>query len=206
MTTLAAFQGNGWAVIGCDSRASDEGGRVMDLATPKVIENNGYLIAVSGASRGGNISQFGWTPPLPPKSTDLDVLDRFMTKRFIPALRKAFIAAGYDAKDDGDAAWQDSNLLVIFNGVIYPIFNDYSWDREVRNIYYGGSGGDVALGAMVAYGIQDMKDNPKAAEEVIRKSVEHACSWDAYTNGPVITRVQRGKAPAKSKTKKEKTA
>ena len=48
MTTLAAFQGNGWAVIGCDSRASDEGGRVMDLATPKVVENNGYLIAEIG--------------------------------------------------------------------------------------------------------------------------------------------------------------
>ena len=51
----------------------------MDLATPKVIENEEYLIAVAGSSRGGNLLQFGWKPPTAPKSNDVDVLDRFMT-------------------------------------------------------------------------------------------------------------------------------
>jgi len=193
MTTLAAFQGDGWAVIGCDSRASDEGGRPMDLATPKVIENSGYLIAVSGSSRGGNISQFGWTPPVPPKNAKIDALDKFMTRTFIPSLRKAFIDAGYDAKDDGDAAFQDSNLLVIVRGVIYPIFNDYSWDREVRNVYYGGSGGDVALGAMVALGIEKLTNSPEKAEKVVAKAVAHACDWDIYSKPPIITRIQYGR-------------
>ncbi len=55
MTTLAAIQGDGWAVIGCDSRSSDESGRPMNLATHKIIENNGILIAGSGASRGSNL-------------------------------------------------------------------------------------------------------------------------------------------------------
>jgi len=193
MTTLAAFQGNGWAVIGCDSRASDESGRAMDLAAPKVIENCGYLIAVSGASRGGNISQFGWTPPKPPAVLDQDGLDKFMTKRFIPELRKAFISAGYDAKDEGEAAWQDSNLLVAVRGIIYPIFNDYSWDRDVRNVYYAGSGGDVALGAMVALGIEKLSEKPEQAEKVVRQAVVLACSWDVYTSAPVITMIQHGK-------------
>lgn len=193
MTTLAAFQGNGWAVIGCDSRASDEGGRAMDLATPKVVENGGYLIAVSGASRGGNISQFGWNPPTPPKTNNTDVLDKFMTKKFVPALRRIFVASGYDGKDDGDAAWHDSSFLVIVRGVIYPIFEDYSWDRERRNIYYGGSGGDVALGAMVALGVDKMGDKPKEAEKAINKAVEIACGWDVYTSGPVTTRIQYAK-------------
>jgi ATP-dependent protease HslVU (ClpYQ) peptidase subunit len=193
MTTLAAFQGNGWAVIACDSRASDEGGRPMDLATPKVMENSGYLIAVSGASRGGNISQFGWNPPQPPKQNSLAAMDKFMTRGFIPSLRKAFQDAGYDAKDDGDAAWQDSNLLVIARGIIYPIFNDYSWDRDVRNVYFGGSGGDVALGAMVAMGIEKLTNNPEKAEKVIHKAIEVACQWDIYTSGPIVTRIQYGK-------------
>jgi hypothetical protein len=182
MTTLAAFQGNGWAVVGCDSRASDESGRAMDLATPKVIENSGYLIAVSGASRGGNISQFGWTPPKPPATADQDSLDKFMTKRFIPDLRKAFISAGYD-----------SNFIVCVRGVIYPIFNDYSWDRDIRNVYFGGSGGDVALGAMVSMGIEKMRDKPAQAQKVIQKAVEIACAWDVYTSGPVMTKIQYGK-------------
>jgi ATP-dependent protease HslVU (ClpYQ) peptidase subunit len=190
MTTLAAYQGDGWAVIGADSRASDEDGRVMDLATPKIVKNGEYLIAVSGASRGGNIAQFGWTPPKAPKSTDPTVLDKFVTRKLIPSLRTAFIEAGYDAKDDGDAAWQDSNLLIIFNGVIYPIFNDYSWDREARNIYYSGSGGDVALGAMVALGIEKVK-TVEAAEKIVYKAVELAAKWDAYTNPPIIVHSQQ---------------
>lgn len=189
MTTLAAYQGDGWAVIGCDSRASDETGRVMDLASPKIIANGQYLIAVSGASRGGNIAQFGWTPPKAPRSVDPEVLDKFVTRKLIPSLRKAFISAGYDAKDDGEAAWQDSNLLIVFNGVIYPIFNDYSWDREIRNVYFGGSGGDVALGAMLGLGIEKAK-TAKDAEKIIQKAVEYATKWDAYSHGPVIVRTQ----------------
>jgi hypothetical protein len=84
MTTLVAIQGDGWSVIGCDSRASDEDGRYMELATSKIVNNNGVLIAVSGASRGGNITQFGWKPPKPGATVDLDT---FVNKKFIPSLR-----------------------------------------------------------------------------------------------------------------------
>jgi hypothetical protein len=158
----------------------------MELATSKIVNNNGVLIAVSGASRGGNITQFGWKPPKPRATEDLDV---FMTKKFIPSMRKAFIEAGYDAKDDGDAAWQDSNLLVSLCGVIYPIFNDYSWDREARDIYYAGSGGDVALGAMEALGYRKAT-SPEAVEKMMRKAIEIACSHDIYSGGKIHTHIQ----------------
>jgi ATP-dependent protease HslVU (ClpYQ) peptidase subunit len=186
MTTLVAIQGNGWTVIGADSRASDEGGRYMDLATPKIVDNNGVLIAVSGASRGGNITQFGWKPPKPRVNENLDL---FVTKRFIPEMREAFIKAGYDGKDDGDAAWQDSNLIVSIRGVLYPIFNDYSWDREARNVYYAGSGGDVALGALEALEYHKAK-TPEAAEKILRRAIEIACKHDIYSGGKIITHVQ----------------
>ena len=150
MTTLVAYQGEGFAVIGADSRATDEGGRLVNLANPKIVKNGDYLIAVSGASRGGNIAQQGWTPPKPPITRDASKMDIFMTRKFIPSLRKAFIDAGFDGKEDGEAAWQDAGFLVAVNGIIYPIFNDYCWDRDVRGIYYQGSGGDVALGALAA--------------------------------------------------------
>ncbi|MEI6569329.1 MAG: hypothetical protein WCR20_21795 [Verrucomicrobiota bacterium] len=187
MTTLVAIQGDGWSVIGCDSRASSEDGRYMDLATPKIVDNNGVLIAVSGASRGGNITQFGWKPPKPRVSENLDM---FVTKRFIPNMREAFIKAGYDAKDDGDAAGHDSNLIVSIRGVLYPIFEDYSWDREARNVYYAGSGGDVALGALEALDYSKAK-TPEAAEKVLRKAVEIACKHDIYSGGKIITHIQK---------------
>jgi ATP-dependent protease HslVU (ClpYQ) peptidase subunit len=186
MTTLAAIQGDGWAVIGCDSRASEEGGRYMDLATPKIVNNNGVLIAVSGASRGGNIAQFGWKPPKPHATENLDI---FMTKKFIPSLRKAFQDAGYEGKDDGAAAETDSDLIVVLNGVIYPIGSDYSWDREARNVYYSGSGGDIALGALEALNYQKIK-SPAQAEKVIYRAIEAAIKHDIYSGGEIITYVQ----------------
>ena len=112
-----------------------------------------------------------------------------MTKKFIPSMRKAFQEAGYDAKDDGDAAWQDSNLIVSVRGTLYPIFNDYSWDREARNIYYAGSGGDVALGALEALDYSKAK-TPQAAEKILRKAIEIACKHDIYSGGKISTHIQ----------------
>ena len=161
----------------------------MNLATPKIVSNGGYLIAVSGASRGGNIAQFGWLPPKPPKSNNLNVLDKFVTSKLIPSLRTAFQKAGYDAKDDGEAAWQDSNLLIIFNGVIYPIFNDYSWDRDIRGLYFAGSGGELACGALAALKLTPTA-TPEEAELALGKAVEAACEWNAFCSLPIIVRTQ----------------
>jgi len=189
MTTLVAFQGEDFAVVGCDSRATEDGGFFMDLATPKIVKNGDYLIAVSGASRGGNIAQFGWTPPKPPNSNNRVTLDKFMTKKVIPSLRRAFLDAGFDAKDDGEAAWMDSNLFIIFNGVVYPVFNDYSWDREIRNVYFAGSGGELACGALAALGVDE--DMPlELIEDHIRRSIEISCQWSAFSSPPVIIMTQ----------------
>ena len=189
MTTLAAIQGDGWSVIGCDSRSSDDSGRPIDMATPKIVENNGILIAGSGAGRGSNLLQYGWKAPRPGAGENLDL---FVTKKFIPAMRKLFIDAGYDMKEDGDAAAQDSDFIISIHGTIYPIFEDYSWDRDIRGIYYGGSGGDVALGVMEALHIDKAK-TPEQAEKIIRRAIEIACMWDIYTSAPIITKIQYAK-------------
>jgi len=175
MTTLAAIQGNGWAVIGCDSR---------------IIENNGILIAGSGAGRGSNLLQFGWKAPKP---TAAENLDKYITQKFIPAMRKLFIDAGYDMKEDGDAAEHDSSFLVIVRGIIYPIFEDYSWDRDSRGIYYSGSGGDIALGAMEAMEVDNPDITAKDAQVIIHKAISVACKWDIFTAEPIVIRTQYAK-------------
>jgi ATP-dependent protease HslVU (ClpYQ) peptidase subunit len=189
MTTLIAYQGKGWAVIGCDSRSSDESGRPMVMATHKIIENNGVLIAGSGAGRGSNIMQFGWKAPKP-TAADAQDLDGFVSRKFIPEMRKVFMDAGYDMKEDGDAAAHDSDFLVCLRGVIYPIFGDYSWDRDSRGIYYAGSGGDVALGSLIAYLEGVNKDDPEDVRDAITLAIRNACEWDIYTAPPIVTRVQ----------------
>jgi ATP-dependent protease HslVU (ClpYQ) peptidase subunit len=186
MTTLVAIQGDGWSVLGCDSRSSDESGRPIDMVTHKIIENNGILIAGSGSGRGSNIMQFGWKAPKPTAAEDLDV---FITQKFIPSMRQAFVDAGYDMKEDGDAAAHDSSFLVSVRGVIYPIFEDYSWDRDIRGVYYSGSGGDVALGALEAFNIKALT-KPESVEKAIRKAIQIAAQWDIYTAEPIITKIQ----------------
>jgi len=68
----------------------------------------------------------------------------------------------------------------------------YSWDRDIRGIYYGGSGGDVALGVMEALHIDKAK-TPEQAEKIIRRAIEVACMWDIYTSAPIITKIQYAK-------------
>jgi hypothetical protein len=156
------------------------------MATHKIVENNGILIAGSGAGRGSNIMQFGWKAPRPTASQDLDI---FMTQTFIPAMRKAFIDSGYDMKEDGEAAEHDSSFLISVKGIIYPIFEDYSWDRDTRGIYYSGSGADIALGALEALGVQRLR-TAESVEKAVRKSIAIASQWDIYTAEPIITKIQ----------------
>ena len=186
MTTLVAIQGDGWSVIGCDSRSSDESGRYLEMATHKVVENNGILIAGSGAGRGSNILQFGWRAPRPKAGQNLDV---FMTKTFIPSMRKVFIESGYDMKADGEAAAHDSEFIVSIHGVLYPIYEDYSWDREESNVYHSGSGSDLALGVLEALNYQKCK-NVKEAEKIVYRAVEIAIKHDIYSGGNVHTFIQ----------------
>ena len=156
------------------------------MATTKIVENNGILIAGAGASRGSNIMQYGWKAPKPRANQDLDV---FMTTTFIPQMRSTFIEAGYDMKEDGDAASHDSVFIVSVCGVLYPIFEDYSWDRDERNIYSFGSGGDFALAALEALNYQKCK-TPKDAEKILHRAVEIAISHDIFSGGKIHTFVQ----------------
>lgn len=192
MTVLAAFQGNGFAVIGADSRATEESGDAYILSNPKVTwdDEMDYIFAICGATRGGNLLQQGWVPPQPPGFTDVNNLDKFMTQIFIPHLRDHFVESGYDAKWEGESAWMDSGFLIAVQGIIYPIASDYGWDRDVRNIYTAGSGGPIALGAMHALGIQECKNDAKQASRVIKKAIEIACEWNAYCAAPIVIETQ----------------
>lgn len=194
MTVLAAFQGNGFSIIGADSRATDYGGRAVVLSNPKVMrdEYDNYVFAMTGACRGGNLIQQGWTPPAPPAFTTIEELDKFMTREFIPQMRDLFVDSGYEGiAFDGQSATHDSQFLVSVQGIIYPIMEDYSWDRDARKIYYGGSGGDVALGVMAHAKIEKYKNDPTKARAIVKEAVARACEWNAYCALPVVVEVQK---------------
>jgi ATP-dependent protease HslVU (ClpYQ) peptidase subunit len=181
MTTLVAIQGDGWSVMGCDSRLSDESGRFQVSKTPKIVDNNGILIAGSGSSRTANVLHYGYVQPKPTVKEDLNA---FMSRKFIPEMRKQFIDAGIDMKEDGDIAQNEGGFLISVKGQIFSIAEDYSWDTDIRNVYVMGSGGDIALGAMAALDVQKVK-TAKEAETIIRKAIGYAIDYDMYCSKPI---------------------
>ena len=186
MTTLVGVQGTGWCVFGSESRASLDSGRLIEAASPKIVENNGILIAGAGAGRGSNLMHYGWKPARPKANQKLD---DWMTTQFIPQMRLMFIESGYDMKEEGEFASHDSEFLIAVNGTIYVIFEDYSWEREQRSFYVAGSGGDYALGALEALNFSKCTD-PKSAEKIVKKSIEVAKKFDVYSGGTVKTFIQ----------------
>ena len=183
MTTLVAIQGDGWSVLGCDSRLSDENGRFQVSKTPKIVENNGVLIAGCGSSRASNVLHYGY---LQPKPTLKENLDNYMAQKFIPQMRKNFVDAGIDMKEDGDVAQNEGGFLVSVKGQVFAVSDDYSWDTDVRNVYVMGSGGDVALGALAALGVEKVKTAAQA-ETIIRKAIAIAIEYDCFCSEPIHT-------------------
>jgi len=181
MTTLVSIQGNGWSVMGCDSRLSDEHGRFQIAKTPKIVDNNSILIGGCGSSRASNVLHYGYKQPKPTAQEDLNT---YMTQKFIPAMRKNFVDAGIDMKEDGEVAENDGGVLISVKGEIYAIQNDYSWDTDIRNVYVMGSGGDIALGAMAALGVEKIT-TPAQAEAMIRKAITIAIQYDNMCSQPI---------------------
>jgi ATP-dependent protease HslVU (ClpYQ) peptidase subunit len=114
-----------------------------------------------------------------------------MTQKFIPAMRKNFVDAGIDMKEDGDVAQIDGGFIISVKGQIFSVSEDYSWDTDVRNVYVMGSGGDVALGALAALGVEKV-NTIKEAERMIRKAISIAIQYDNMCSQPIHIFTQHG--------------
>lgn len=186
MTTIVAVQGAHWAVVGFDSRVTEEGGRAYTLGrgSAKVMKNGQYLLGAAGDVRAINILAYAFDPP---KALDLVGirLDKFMTSKFVPALRGCFEDHGYAAKETKEQAQHGSVVLVIVNGSIYEIGEDYAWVRDTTGIYSFGSGGDYALGAMYAtHGDTISELNLNQVQKLVRDSLHIAAKLDPGSGPP----------------------
>jgi ATP-dependent protease HslVU (ClpYQ) peptidase subunit len=179
MTTLIGIQGDGWCALGADSKASDQDGSYIIMRDSKIFANGTTLIAGSGAVRGLNILEHGWTAPRY-KGTP----ETYITRLFIPSLRRKLIDSGAEWKKEDETVRQDNNLLVAVKGRIFKISDDYSWETSISRLYRAGSGGDYALGALVALGAENVKDSYEA-EELIRTAIAAAIECDNYSGGEI---------------------
>jgi len=186
MTTLVGVQGDGWCALGADSKASDVDGSYIYLKESKIFSNGSTLIAGSGAVRTLNLLQYGWTAPRYRGRTP----EEYMTRYFIPFMRKKIVESGSEWQKDGEVAKFDNALLVAVKGKIFKISDDYSWETSLSRLYRGGSGGDYALGALVALDGENVKDSFQA-ELLIKQAISAAIECDLFSGGKIEVVVQR---------------
>lgn len=181
MTTIVAVQGSGWAVIGCDSRVTDEG-RIYNtgLGWSKVVKNNGWLFGVAGDVRAINLVAHAFRAPRPKPELKGVWLDRFVTAEFIPVLREVFDREGYVSGKRNGAEEHGAEILACVNGCVYEIASDWSWCHDVRGLYAVGTGGEIALGALSVLSWSDVV----SAKDAVGRALESASEFDNGTSPP----------------------
>lgn len=199
MTTIVAIQGDGFAMICCDSRISDvdNSGYISQVSTlregtSKVALNGKYLLGAAGDLRAINILHHAFTPPPPPAGIKGKKLDQFFTVKFIPALRECFESQGYATPDKDEKmhmAEHDSLVIVAVCGNIYVVDGDYSWLSDTSGVYALGSGSSYALGALTAL-MPKTALTVQAAKKTALKAMSIASRFDPHTGSPFHTFVQ----------------
>lgn len=199
MTTIIALQGEGFAVVGSDSRistiygeASSEVG-TLSATNPKIGTNGKYILGAAGDLRAINILHHAFQPPVCPPTLKGKKLDRFITTKFIPALRACFDEQGYSQPENKDGkdhiAQHDSQIVCVVNNTIYIIDGDYSWFINNTGLYSIGSGSSYAIGALsviTSSGSMTVQNAKKA----ITKCLTIAARFDPHTGSPFTVYTQ----------------
>lgn len=201
MTTIVAYQGSDYAVVGVDSRVStmDDSGYVSHIMTlssdsTKVTTVGKYILGAAGDFRAINILHHVFQPPSLTPGLHGKKLDQFMTMKFIPALRECFEKQGYAAPERDNSshiAEQGSTILVVVNSKIYVVDFDYAWASDSSGVYALGTGCQYALGAMSILLGKDKKDiSPTQARNFVLKALNVAAKYDPHTGAPFQTHIQ----------------
>ena len=180
MTTIASVQGEGWSVIGYDSRVSEEDRRsyILPKDNGKVFKNGNYIIGVAGDVRAINLLAHVFKPPVCTVSTLGVKLDKFITAVFIPELKKCFEEASYSK--DGE---HESQIIVLVNGTVYEIGEDFSWCHDTIGAYAIGSGSSYALGVLNALS-EGKKRTLTNARSAIKTALAVSSKFDNKTAEP----------------------
>lgn len=186
MTTIAAVQGKGWAAVGFDSRVSDDS-RIYQLPKDqgKVVKNGRYLLGAAGDMRAINLLSDVLAPPAPPAHAEGRDLDKFISTKFIPVLKKCFDDAQYGEKGEHESA-----ILIVVNGVIYDIGSNYDWCRDAHGLYAVGTGSQYALGALNSLS-EGKNRTMNSAKQMLKTAVGIACRLDSSSAEPVNLLTQK---------------
>lgn len=186
MTTLIAFQGPDFAILGADSQITDGDKRIISPSIPKIVKLGKYLLGVAGDVRPGDLLAFNWKPPAYDGTDPV----KFMGKKIIPSIITTFRTNGYDHTKEGASY----SFLLAFGGNVFEIGDDLSMSQSSDGLYGIGSGSAYALGVMTyamtfERGIEAA--TLRTATDAMHSALAIASKYDINTASPFQIEVQR---------------
>ena len=183
MTVLVGIQGADFVVMSADSQITDGDSRIISIQTPKIVRVDDYLLGVTGESRPGDILTFQWKPPKYRGEHPVD----FMGAKVVPSMYKVFKENGYELPlNDKETTFQ---YLLSFNGYLFSVGDDLSFNCSERGIFTAGSGGNYALGYLYSLRQKNFRTSLLSIAAAER-AVEIACVLDINCCPPVQSEVQ----------------
>jgi ATP-dependent protease HslVU (ClpYQ) peptidase subunit len=176
MTTLVGIQGPDFVVLAADSQITDNDQRIISTQTPKIVHIGEYLLGITGDSRPGDILAFNWKPPTYKNHDPVE----WMGKRILPSIYAAFKDNGYDPSDK-EASFA---YLLAFDGMLFSIGSDLSFNSSERGLFSAGSGGAFALGYLYSLKPGSYK-SLLMSKVVAEKAIKIASVLDVNTCPPI---------------------
>lgn len=185
MTTIAITWSEDYCAIMSESGITDESFHTMP-GMNKIVRQNEWLIAAAGADRSCDVLQYATKyPPVPAilkQETDDIQWYKWMTKRVIPAIKKATQNEASLEIKDGVAEIPDSELILVTHGRAFGISATLGISK-LEPYWAIGSGGSIALGALAAYTNYD--DWKETHSYYCYKAVQAATKHDSFSHKPI---------------------
>lgn len=169
MTTIVGIQQDDGIVLAADALTTSNDRPYTSKAQPKIVDNNGYLIACAGMSMACDVVQHLWKAPAQKESHTY----KHIVGTVVPSLRHALHTNDVTFKDDDSL-----QILLALKGWLFQIESDFSVLMRTDGLYAIGSGSAYAIGAL-------------AAGATPTEAIKIAAANDIFTGLPVEIRKQR---------------
>lgn len=189
MTVIAAIRTYDRIIIAADQQATGDDKTYIN----KIIENGDYVLSSCGDAVLMTVLKH---MDIPQRSKKDDAA-QWISKRFLPALKKELNAYG-TLKKESDRTYLPGSIMIAWRGELWVIEeNGYAYSDDSVAI---GSGAVIAKGVFKALEAVRWIDDSiiaytnVAADDAVRIAVETAIAIDPYCGGCVdIVRIHGGK-------------
>lgn len=196
MTCIAGLVHNGAVYLGGDS-AGVAGSSLTRRADVKVFRNGDFVFGFTSSFRMGQLLHHAFAPPVPKAGEDLE---RFMSTRFVDAVRECLKKGGF-AREVNDREL-GGTFLVGYKDRLFCIASDYQVGETLDQYDAVGAGEDIAKGAL--YVLHGADIHP---EDKLRIALEAAERWSGAVCAPfhfVSTERKKQLAPRKAVASRRK--